>query len=85
MFEQQCLIVWPGPYNKIAQWSSKYSTKASLAIAYIASGDAIVSCSVPFNCFQFQEFMDLIANAGSLSSSDLTQKKAELKLKHKVF
>ena len=28
--------------------------------------------------------MDLIAEAGSLSSSDLSQKKAELKLKHRV-
>ena len=28
--------------------------------------------------------MDLIAEAGSISSADLAQKKAELKLKHKV-
>ena len=28
--------------------------------------------------------MKLIAQAGSLSSADLSQKKAELKLKHKV-
>ena len=28
--------------------------------------------------------MDLIAEAGSLSSTDLSQRKAELKLKHKV-
>ena len=28
--------------------------------------------------------MDLIAQAGSISSADLAQKKAEMKLKHKV-
>ena len=28
--------------------------------------------------------MELVANSGSLSNVDLTQKKAEMKLKHKV-
>ena len=33
----------------------------------------------------FQEFMDLIANSNAMSTAELSQKKAELKLKHKVI
>ena len=40
------------------------------------------SAGCKFSYF-LQEFMDLISNSGSLESADLTQKKAELKLKQK--
>ena len=36
-----------------------------------------------FYNFLFKEFMEMLAKAGDLSNTDLTQKKAELKLNHK--